>query len=401
MRRLGVGSAVVIGLASMIGAGVFFVWAPATAAAGELLPLALAIAALVACVNALSVSQLAIVHPVSGGAYAFGRATIGPWTGFTAGWLFMWGKTASAAAIALIAGSYLWPGAERIVAVVLIVALATVNMTGIRATAVVSTLIVSVVLAGLAVFVVAALLVPAGTATGPGPESTPLGVLHAAALIFFAFAGYARMATLGEEVREPRKNLPLAIVVALAITLVVYATVAAICFLILGPERLAQSVSPLADVLGGGWGSAIRVVAGLACLGSLAGILAGLSRTGLAMARESDLPGPLRHISARTNAPVVAEATIAVIAAAGAALLEPATLVGLSSCAVLGYYAIANLAAFRQPRAERWLPRALPTVGVIACATLAVSLPPLAVVTTAGILALGLAVRALRLKLRR
>ena len=141
-RRLGLGNAIVIGLASMIGAGVFCVWAPAADAAGSGLLVGLLVAAIVASLNALSSAQLAMAYPVSGGAYAFGRATVGPWTGFAAGWLFLAGKTASVGAIALIAGSYLWPEQGRVVAVVVVAVLAVVNMTGIRSTAAASATIV-------------------------------------------------------------------------------------------------------------------------------------------------------------------------------------------------------------------------------------------------------------------
>ncbi len=281
------GRAIVVGLASMIGAGVFYVWAPAADAAGSLLLVGLLIAAIVATLNALSSAQLAMAYPVSGGAYSFGRATVGPWTGFAAGWLFLAGKTASAGAIALIAGSYLWPEQARPVAVAVIVVLAAVNMTGIRSTAGVSAAIVTVVLVGLVGVLVA------GWVGGPverGVElitGSPYGVLQSAGLLFFAFAGYARMATLGEEVVNPRRNLPRAIIIGLGITLLVYAAVAVTLLLLVGTERLAGSASPLAELLTGPGETVVRVTATIASLGSLLAILAGLSRTSLAMARRA------------------------------------------------------------------------------------------------------------------
>ena len=402
-----------MGLSAMIGAGVFYVWAPAAAVAGSGLLIGLVIAAVIASLNALTSTQLAMAHPVSGGAYAFGRRYLGPWWGFTAGWMFMAGKTASAGAIALIAGSYLWPDYARAVAVAAVVVFAAVNMAGIRSTARVSFVIVFVVLGGLAV-----LLAVVGYTGSVGSASPDLGVggltdagapaiLQAAGLLFFCFAGYARMATLGEEVRDPQKTLPRAIITALGVTLALYFTIGVLCVTVLGPERLAASVSPLADVLavasgGGGaepWAVLARVVAAVACFGSLMGILAGLSRTGLAMARERDLPGPLGRISERTHAPVVAEASVAVLAIAGILLLGPTQMVGFSACTVLVYYAIAHLAALRQPAVERWLPRALPVVGLVGCLVLAVNLPWPGVVAAAGWLAVGLAARGIRLKL--
>ena len=193
----------------------------------------------VAALNALSTTRLAMAHPVSGGAYAYGRAELGPVPGFVAGVLFLLGKTASVAAIASIAGAYLWPEFARPVAVAAVIALAIVNATGIRSTAVVSTVIASLVVAVL----VTVLIVTAVQGAGAPPRSPValtggvLGVLQAAALIFFTFAGYARIATLGEEVRDPTRTLPRAVIAALAIVLLLSAATAAVLLLRLGVSR--------------------------------------------------------------------------------------------------------------------------------------------------------------------
>ncbi len=417
-----------IGLASMVGAGVFFVWAPAAAVAGSGLLIGLLIAAVVATLNALSSAQLAMAHPVSGGAYAYGRALLGPWWGFSAGWLFLAGKTASAGAIALIAGGYLWPGNERLVAVAVILVLGTVNALGVRSTARVSGVVVAVVLAGLCALLVLVALwlaadgqaasAPLGELIG-GADAGWLGILQSAGLLFFCFAGYARMATLGEEAKNPRHTLPRAILAALGVALVLYAAVGTACVLVLGPDRLAHSASPLAELAAvvtgatdgtdtgtdaagaaGGWVLVVSLVAALACLGSLLGILAGLSRTGLAMARDTELPGALSRVSVRTSSPVIAEASVAGLAIAAVLLLDPAWLVGFSATCVLVYYAIAHLAALRQPRAERWLNRAVPVAGALGCALLAFTLPWQGVLIAAVVLGIGLAARGIRLARR-
>ena len=406
--------AVVIGLSSMVGAGLFYVWAPAAAVAGPWLLVGLAIAAVVATLNALSSAQLAMAYPVSGGAYSFGRASLGPWWGFAAGWLFLAGKTASAAAIALIAAGYLLPEHARGLAVVVIGTLAVINARGIRSTARISAIIVFVVLIGLGVILAVAAL-GSGPGAGLGTSAAPFsavsgtgwyGTLQSAGLLFFAFAGYARMATLGEEVRNPRRSLPIAIGLALGIALVVYGTVAAVLVGTLGVDRLAVTASPLlalVDGLGAGaaWALLVQLLAALACLGSLVGILAGLSRTSLAMARGGDLPGYLGRISPARSAPIAAEATMAGLAILGVLVLDATQLVGFSACAVLVYYAIANLAALRQPAAERWLPRWVQILGLLGCLVLAVALPWRGVVIAALVLAAGLALRALRVRRHR
>jgi len=128
--------AVHIGVGSMVGAGLFTAFAPAAAAAGALLLLALGVAAVVAFCNATSSAQLAAQYPTSGGTYVYGRERLGPWLGFIAGWGFVIGKTASCAAMAMTFAAYVVPGAwQRPVAIGAVIALATVNYHGVTRTA--------------------------------------------------------------------------------------------------------------------------------------------------------------------------------------------------------------------------------------------------------------------------
>lgn len=399
-RRLGVPGATAIGVASMLGAGIFFVWAPAAAAAGAGLLLALAIAALLATLNALSTLQLAMLHPVAGGGYAFAARWIGPRTAFAAGTLFLVGKTASVAAIASVAARYLWPdevlGAtgERVLAVGLVVVLATVNATGIRSTATLSAVLAAVAVLGLLTTLGVGL--PGIRAGAELPWlGGPLGVAQAASLIFFTFAGYARIATLAGEVREPERTLPRTVIAALGTVLVLAGVTATVLLLALGVDRLAASESPLADLAGDDWRPFVAIAAGVACLGSLLNVLAGLSRTALAMARGGDLPAGLDWVWPRTAAPVASEASIAVVAASATAVLDPTLLVGASACAVLGYYAINHVSAWRVREPERWLPGLVPVLGVVGCVALSLAAPWPAVVGILAVVALAVAVRML------
>src|SRR3954447_16680389 len=156
-RRLGLADAVIIGLGSMLGAGIFVVLAPAAAAAGSALLLGLAVAAGVAYCNAASSARLAAIYPQSGGTYVYGRERLGPFWGYTAGWSFVVGKTASCAAMALTVGVYAWPAHAHAVAVVAVLALTVVNVVGVQKSALLTRVIVAVVLAVLAVVVVAVL----------------------------------------------------------------------------------------------------------------------------------------------------------------------------------------------------------------------------------------------------
>ena len=406
-RRLGTADAVVIGLGSMIGAGVFAVFAPAARAAGAGLLIGLAIAAVVAYCNATSSAQLAAVYPTSGGTYIYGRERLGQWWGFVAGWGFVIGKTASCAAMALTFAAYAvpdaWPAWRRPVAVAAVVGLAAVNYRGVTRTARVTRVLVAIVLAVLALVVVAGFT--GSKAAAPPADLTPggwYGILQSAGLLFFAFAGYARIATMGEEVRDPARTIPRAIVGALTIAVVVYAAVATSVLLILGPDRLAAGHAPLADAVHtAGWDWAaplVRIGAAAAALGALLALIAGIGRTTLAMARHDDLPGWLAAVHPRFRVPHRAEVALAVAVSALVLTVDLRGAIGFSSVGVLVYYLIANLSAYTQPSEQRRYPRALQLVGAVACAVLVVTLPLPAVLVGLGVFAAGLLYRFVRLR---
>lgn len=401
-RRLGVSDAVVIGLGSMIGAGIFAALGPAAGAAGSGLLLALALAAVVAYCNATSSARLAALHPESGGTYVYGRERLGDFWGHLAGWAFVVGKTASCAAMALTVGAYLWPGQERAVAVAAVVVLTAVNYAGVQKSVLLTRVIVSVVLAVLAAVTVAA-LTSSGTDTAPlhvGPDADVGGVLQAAGLLFFAFAGYARIATLGEEVRDPARTIPRAVPIALGITLAVYALVAVAALKVLGPAGLADAAAPLSDAVRAAGADrlvpVVRVGAAVAALGSLLALILGVSRTTLAMARDRHLPHALAAVHARFGVPHRAEVTVGAVVALLAATADVRGAIGFSSFGVLAYYAIANASAWTLAPDEGRPNRLVPIVGLAGCAVLAFALPLGSVVSGTAVLLLGAGVYALR-----
>jgi APA family basic amino acid/polyamine antiporter len=277
-RRLGLGDAVFIGLGSMIGAGVFAAYGPAAHAAGVGLLVGLAVAAVVAYCNATASAQLAATYPRAGGTYLYGREVLGDWWGYLAGWGFMVGKTASCAAMALTFAAYVAPdGWLRPVAATVVVVLALVNCAGITRTALLTRVLVSLVLVSLVVASVACFRggSPSELADWWEPTNGLYGVMQSAGLLFFAFAGCARVATLGEEVREPARVIPRAIVRALAGAVVVYAVVAVAVLSVLGSSGTAASSAPVADAVratSGPWAVAVVRVGGRARLrGGLAG----------------------------------------------------------------------------------------------------------------------------------
>ncbi|QIG41264.1 APC family permease [Microbacterium sp. 4R-513] len=393
----------------MIGAGVFSAFGPAAAAAGSGLLVGLALAAVVAFGNATSSAQLAAVYPTSGGTYAYGRAELGPWWGFVAGWGFVIGKTASCAAMALTFAAYAAPaGWERPVAIVAVVALVTVNWFGVTRTAQLTRVIVVIVLLTLAVAVAGAFAAPdaAGWLSPEGLWSDGgYGILQSAGLLFFAFAGYARIATMGEEVRDPARTIPRAILLAFAGALVVYTAVAIAVLSSLGPEGTAASTEPVAaavEASGRDWAvPVVRVGAAVASLGALLALIAGIGRTSFAMAREGDLPRFLAAVHPRWHVPHRAEVAVGVVVVLLVALVDLRGAIGFSSFGVLLYYLVANIAAFRQRSDVRRYPRVLQIVGALGCLVLVVTLPWQAVVAGVVVLAIGVAYRLLRVRLTR
>ena len=407
-RRLGLGDAVFIGLGSMIGAGVFAAFAPAAQAAGAGLLVGLAIAGFVAYCNAAASAQLAAAHPTSGGTYAYGRAEIGPWSGFVAGWAFIIGKLASCAARALTFAAYAAPpGWERPVAIAAVAALAVVNLLGVTRTAQLTRVLVVIVLLALAIVVAAGW---SSTAGADGLSDMDLwtgggyGILQSAGLLFFAFAGYARIATMGEEVRDPSRTIPRAIMLALRLALVVYAIVGVTVLVALGPGGTAASSAPLADtVAASGWAWAqpvVRIGAAVASLGALLALIAGIGRTTLAMAREDDLPRSLAAIHPRYRVPHRAEIAIAVVVIVAVATVDLRGAIGFSSFGVLLYYFIANATAFRQSGSARRFPRILQVLGAVGCGVLALTLPLSAVIGGVAVILVGIGGRLVVLELR-
>lgn len=393
-RRLGLGDAVILGLGSMIGAGVFAAIGPAASAAGSGLLAGLALAALIAYANATSSAQLAAVYPHAGGTYVYGRERLGSFWGHLAGWGFVVGKTASLAAMALTVGAYAAPGYERPVGVAAVLAMTAVNYAGVRKTAGLTKVIVALVLTTLLVVIVGALSSPA---TDVANLSAPMdrglgGILESAGLLFFAFAGYARIATLGEEVIDPARTIPRAIPLALVITLVAYAAVAASALLAVGPAVLAGSPAPLAAAAAAGlsWATPlVRVGGTVAALGVLLSLLAGVSRTGLAMARQRDLPGWLDAVHPVHRTPHRAEVVVGILVAGIVSVADLRGAIGFSSFSVLVYYGIANASAFTQPSGDRRWPKALQVLGMAGCALLAFTLPPGSVISGTAVLGTG------------
>ena len=391
-RVVGVPGAVLMGLGSILGTGIFVSIGVAAGVAGPSVVLAVALAAVVATLNGLSSAQLAASHPVSGGTYEYGYRYLNPALGFTAGWMFLFAKSASAATAALGFAGYvltaagLQGGLARVVLGVLVVACLTAVVAGGMARSNrTNAVIVSLTLLVLGLFVVTAAPVAiSGGASHFAPFVAPgrdgvAALLHGTALMFVAYTGYGRIATLGEEVRDPRRSIPRAIIITLVVTMVLYVAVAAVAVGAVGAPGLAEAARTAAAPLevvarrsavpGVGW--LVTVAAITAMAGVLLNLLLGLSRVMLAMGRRRDLPVWLAHVDERRRSPRRAVVVTGVLITGLVLVGSVETTWSFSAFTVLVYYALTNLAALRLPAEQRRLPRIVPALGLVSCLGLA------------------------------
>ncbi|MEX2583574.1 MAG: amino acid permease [Gemmatimonadota bacterium] len=401
-RSLGLLDAVGIGFGAIVGAGIFVVTGVAAEIAGPAFLLGLFIAAIAATCNALSSAQLAAAYPQAGGTYEYGYRVLTPWAGFAAGWMFLSSKISAAGTVAIGLAGYLdtlVPGVPpRVIAVGAIVAFTVLNYFGVRRSSRANLAIVTVSLGALILFVVAGVGSFRVENLRPFAPGGWRGTMEAAAILFFAYTGYARIATLAEEVREPRRTIPRAIMITIGGAVLLYAAVAVVAVGAVGAQRLAETAAPLqaaATAFPYPWVvTAISVGGVTAMLGVILSQLLGLSRMGFAMARRRDLPRFLERVHPRYGVPGRAVLLIGAIAALVAAT---GTLRGVASAAaftILVYYGIANLAALRMPAREKLYSDAIPIVGLVSCSLLALSLTLPVILTGVALLAAGFLLRA-------
>lgn len=385
-RELGLGHAVLLGLGSIVGTGVFVSIGVAAGITGPSVVLAVVLAAGVAAANGLSSAQLAAAHAVSGGTYEYGYRYLGHRFGFLAGWVFLAAKSASAATAALGFGGYTalllglgsgaWPRVGLGLGAVAVLAL--VVLAGLRLSAPANAVVVAVTLGTLLLFSGAALADARAENFAPFFSGGGRGLLQATALMFVAYTGYGRIATLGEEVREPRATIPRAIVITLVATLALYALVAAAGVGAAGAPGLgaAGATGAPLEVAGRelslpGVDRVVAVGAITAMLGVLLNLVLGLSRVLLAMGRRGDMPAAAARLDRAGRTPVVAVLVVAALVAGLVAVGDVRTTWSFSAFTVLVYYAVTNLAALRLPSEDRRFPRWVAAAGLVSCVSLA------------------------------
>ena len=392
-RVVGLPGAILMGLGSIMGAGVFVTLGLGEQIAGPSMLLALALAAVVAICNGLSSAQLAANHPVSGGTYEYGHRWLTPSLGFTAGWMFLCAKAASAATAALGFAMYLAPDYVLPVSLATVAGLTVITLTGMQRSNAVNAVIVSAVLLTLLAFVAvgAPALRTKGELLQPFFDANRLPELfEATALMFVAYTGYGRIATLGEEVREPRRTIPIAIILTLGLSTLLYLGVSAVSLAHADGQGF-QSLILIAEKMGGtALGIALTAGAALALVSVLLNLLLGLSRVALAMGRRGDLPKATARVTESSKVPAAATLLVSAVIAGLVCIGDMKLTWSFSAFTVLIYYAVTNLCAIRLKTKERLYPASISYLGLLSCLSLAFFVEWRVILTGLGLIAFGL-----------
>ncbi|MDY0253937.1 MAG: amino acid permease [Tenuifilaceae bacterium] len=400
-RVLGLNDAVGVGLGAIIGAGIFVVTGVAAGVSGASFIVGLMIAGLIASFNGLSSAQLAAVYPQSGGTYEYGYQLLNPSFGFSAGWMFIISKLSAAGIVAIGFGSYfhqLVPAFTPLTySIVAVVVLTIANLVGIKKAGTVNQIIVLVTLLSLLYFIVGGIgSVKASNFTPFAPFGI-MGIAESTAILFFAFTGYARIATLAEEVVEPKKTIPRAVIITITSAIVLYAAVSVVATGAIGAEGMSQSKSPLQVASEAMSAPAISVIitigASTAMLGVLLSQILGISRMLLAMGRRNDLPHLFEKIHSKTSVPHIGILFTSVVILAITTLGTFDFVVRAATFTILLYYSITNIAAIRQPNQQQLYSKAVPYLGLVGCIAMSISLPLSVIISGVALLAIGFAMR--------
>jgi APA family basic amino acid/polyamine antiporter len=401
IRALTLKDAVGIGLGAIIGAGIFVVTGIAAGVAGPAFIIGLIIAGIIAAFNGLSSAQLAAVYPHSGGTYEYGYRLLNPALGFSAGWMFLISKLAAAGVVAIGFGSYFYQlvpvFSPQILSIAAVILLTLANYFGVKKAGMLNMLIVGITLCSLLYLVFSGIPEIRTENFQPFAPFGISGIAEASALLFFAFTGYARIATLAEEVKEPQKTIPKAVIITITSAIVLYAAVAVVATGVIGTGSMAGSRSPLQLVAEALTAPAVRTVitigASTAMLGVFLSQILGISRMMLAMGRRNDLPPLFRSVHERYRVPhsgiIVTGIIILILTVAGSFEF----IVRAASFTILLYYSITNIAALRQPGKEQIYGRLIPVLGLTGCLVMAASLPLHIILYGIGILIAGFIVR--------
>jgi len=380
-RTLGLFDATAISIGAIIGAGIFVVTGIVAGLAGPSLIASIVVAGAIASFTALSFAQLSAYMPKEGGGYEFTYRLISPYAGFLAGWMWIFSNVFTSAAVSLGFAQYLaalFPSLPvSIAAVVLCLSFTFLNYVGVRQSAMVNDALVVAKILILFFFVVVGLGFVRLSNFSPFMPNGFVGTLEGSALIFFAYGGYARVTTVAEEVKDASRTIPKAIILALAISTILYVLIGFVAVGLVGSKSLGASSSPLADAVGVTENSLAVFVVSLGAMIATASVLLmailGVSRMTFAMARNGQLPTFLSKINQRFQTPhyaILATGLLSSVLVFGGF----SSVVAVGTFSLLFHHALVNLAAIKLKPENRRYPAFLSALGFFLCVTLLIFL---------------------------
>ena len=368
-----------LGLSSMIGAGLFYNLAPTSKISSYSSILGLLLASTLAFANASSSAQLASLYPQTGGTYLYANKVLGKLPGNIAGIVFILGKTVSCVAIALTLGNYISPIYGKELGVGLSVIVFLIGYQGITKTATLARWFVLIVISILTFFCIAILMTPSTNIAIPLLEGFSTSNLFlSAAIWFFAFTGYSRLATYGEEVKNPEKIIPSSILTGLGVTVTIYLLVNWLALAIIGPEVVANSNTPLLIAMDvsvmSDFSFLIVFASTIATASVFLALLPAISRIYVAMSRDGILPNMFSKIHNKNNSAYVSELFVLLTVIVGIYTINITNAIKLSAFFILIYYSLTNLSVINLHKNQRLYSVSIAYYGLLMCVVLGFSL---------------------------
>jgi APA family basic amino acid/polyamine antiporter len=377
-REIGLFGATALGIGAIIGSGIFIVTGIVAGIAGPAMIISVLIAGVIALFSALCVAELSAYLPEEGGTYAYAQKLISPLAGFIAGWIWVFSNIFVGAAVSLGFAHYfatLFPALPvKGIAVFICLIFIIINYIGLKESTILNNLLVTLKVLILLFFIAFGLGFFSTANLTPLAPAGISGILSGAALIFFAYTGFARVTIMAEEVKDPRVTIPRSIYLALAISTVLYIFVSIIAVGLVGAPALSESGSPLTDAIRvTGSSPAVLLISTGAMIATASVLLTtimGISRIVFAMSRKGDLPAFLNRLHPRFNTPHYAIWLSGACMIAAILLADITLVVAVSTFAMLVFYLIADIAALRIPSDFQKYPRIVPLIGAVSCIAL-------------------------------
>tara|TARA_B100001079_G_scaffold24073_1_gene18503 strand:+ start:92 stop:1252 length:1161 start_codon:yes stop_codon:yes gene_type:complete len=378
-RTLTLKSSIYLGLSSMIGAGLFNNIAPTAKISSYGSILGLLLASTLAIANASSSAQLSSLFPKTGGTYLYANEVLGKPYAVTAGTVFIIGKTISCVAIALTVGNYISPVYGKEIGVILCLLVFLLSFSGIHKTAEIAKWFVWIIFGLLLFYAVSIISTPEVNLSIPIFESASVdNILLSASIWFFAFTGYSRLATFGEEIKNPREIIPTAIFTGLGVTIFLYFGITWLTLSIISPEFIMNSNTPLLVAMDvsrfSEFSFLIVFASSIAMVSVFLALMPGISRIYVALSRDKILPNAFSKIHKKFNSAYFSEGFVFISVIIGIYSFDVVRSIELSSFFILIYYAITNFCVIKLEKSDRLYSVTIAVYGMIMCLLLALYL---------------------------